>query len=84
VIVRADGDLSATGYLLSQAALIDGLERAPAEFSYGAYRTFQVRVADIEQLTRLSFGTLAAADPFARREATTPAVAIDELDHITL
>jgi endonuclease G, mitochondrial len=84
VMVRADGDLSATGYLLSQAALIDGLERGPAEFSYGAYRTFQVRVADIEQLTRLSFGTLAAADPFARREATTPAVAIDELDHITL
>lgn len=43
-----DRGLSATGYLLSQEAL----EVAPEEFSYGAYKTFQVSVAKIQELTR--------------------------------
>ncbi len=66
-MARRDGTLSATGYLLSQAQLVGGLEAAAAgEFSYGAYRTFQVPVAKVEELTGLSFGTMAAADPLAR------------------
>jgi endonuclease G len=73
VMARAGGRLSATGYLLSQASLIDGLETLEA-FSYGAYRTFQVRVAQIESLTGLSFGALAAADPLHGTEATDAAV----------
>ena len=43
-MVKRSGELSVTGYLLSQAALLDDLE-ADREFSYGAYRTFQVPVA---------------------------------------
>ena len=44
--------LSATGYLLSQEALIAGLEVAPEEFSHGAYGTYKVPYRRIEGLTR--------------------------------
>ena len=78
------GKLSATGYLLSQEALIAGLEVAPEEFSYGAYGTYQVPVRRIEGLTGLSLGELPSVDPLeteaagdeaARlpREVTSPA-----------
>ena len=67
-MVKQAGSLSATGYLLSQEALLRGLETAE-EFSYGAYRTFQVPIADIESLTGLSFGSLADADPLGGLEA---------------
>jgi endonuclease G len=69
-MVKSDGALSATAYLLSQEELIKGLEIAPAEFSYGAYRTFQVPVRRIAELTGLSFGELPDADPLERLEST--------------
>jgi endonuclease G len=69
VMVKESGDLSATAYLLSQAELIAGLEVALEEFSYGAYRTYQVPVHRIEGRTRISFGTLGNADPLAGLEA---------------
>jgi endonuclease G len=72
-IVKASGQLSATAYLLSQQQLLHdgGFEAlaAPAEFSYGAYRTFQVPIAG------LSFGPLGAADPLAGLETTAAAAA---------
>jgi endonuclease G, mitochondrial len=72
-MVKQGGELSATAYLLSQEELIKGLEIAPEAFSYGAYRTYQVRVRQIEDLTGLSFGTLADADPLGREEAAVSA-----------
>jgi len=45
-MVKRSGELSVTGYLLSQAALLDKLE-STREFSYGAYWTFQVPVRRI-------------------------------------
>jgi endonuclease G len=69
-MVKQDGALSATAYLLSQEQLIQGLEVAPETFSYGAYRTYQVPVRHIEGLTGLSFRSLADADPLGRQEAT--------------
>ena len=71
VMVKESGDMSATAYLLSQAELIAGLEVMPEEFSYGAYRTFQVPVRKVEERTRLSFGTLPDVDPLAGLEADT-------------
>jgi endonuclease G len=68
-MVRHDGTLSATGYLLSQASLIDGLELVPETFSYGEYRTYQVRVDLIESMTHLSFGPLTQADPLGQLES---------------
>jgi endonuclease G len=65
--------LHATGYLLSQAKLIQGL--IEADFRYSAYKTFQVPVAKIAQLTGLGFGPLINADPLdAPLETTTGAL----------
>ena len=53
----ADGELFATAYLLSQENLIDvtDLDEAVHELPLGAYKTYQRRVADIENATGLSF-----------------------------
>ena len=72
-MVKQGGELSATAYLLSQEQLIKGLEIAPEAFSFGAYRTYQVPVRQIEDLTGLSFGSLADADPLGREEAAIAA-----------
>lgn len=74
-MVKADGTLSATAYLLSQAELIQGLEAA-TEFDYGAYRTYQVPVRRIAELTGLSFGELPGVDPLAGLESTSEATEI--------
>jgi endonuclease G len=71
-MLNRTGALSATGYLLSQATLLEGLESV-AEFSYGAYRTFQVPVRRIAELTGLGLDAAIAADPFDRQEATVVA-----------
>jgi endonuclease G len=70
-MVKVSGELSVTGYLLSQATLIDGLVSEEA-FSYGAYRTFQIPVRGIADLTGLDLTPHIAADPLERLE-TTPA-----------
>jgi endonuclease G len=84
VMVKDSGDLSATGYLLSQEDLISGLEVAPESFSYGAYKTFQVTVRRIEELTGLSFGPLVEADPLERLEGTVAAAETDRFDDVVL
>jgi len=83
-MVKQDGALSATGYLLSQEELIRGLEIAPKEFSYSAYRTYQVPVRQIEELTGLSFGSLANADPLGREEAAIPAKEVKRPEELHL
>lgn len=70
-MVKTNEQLSATAYLLSQSDLISGL-RTREPFSYGAYRTYQVPVRKIEELTILSFGPLVDADPLARERGVTP------------
>lgn len=64
VIVKEDGNLSATAYLQSQKNLIENLE-----FAYGEYKTYQVKISDIEKLTGLDFGELRNHDPIAQLEA---------------
>ncbi|WP_068166700.1 DNA/RNA non-specific endonuclease [Rhodococcus phenolicus] len=70
---KSDGTLSATGYLLSQAALLDEFLAGPEEFSFGAYRTYQVPVRRIASMTGLGFDAYVAADPLDRIEASTVA-----------
>lgn len=65
VIVKEDGQLSATGYMQTQKNLIVDLE-----FAYGGYRTYQVPIALLEQLTELDFGDLRDHDPMATMEST--------------
>jgi endonuclease G len=57
------GALSATGYTMSQEAFL-----RPEEFVFAQHRTTQTRIEDIEARAGLSFGPLAAADPFRREE----------------
>jgi endonuclease G len=83
-MVKQSGDLSATAYLLSQEQLIKGLEIAPEAFSYGAYRTYQVPVRHVEDITGLSFGPLPDADPLSRQEAAISAREVQRPDHLLL
>lgn len=86
--------LHATAYVLSQGRMIRDLlaERGRTEavegFAFGAWRTFQVRVRDVEARTGIDFGPLRAADPLERgahAEAAAPgAIAIDRLEAIVL
>lgn len=62
VMVKPNNKLSATAYIVSQKDLIDNLE---AEFVFGKYKTFQVSVETIEQLTGLDFGNLKSVQPLA-------------------
>jgi len=59
VVVFPDdaGEPAAAAFVLSQAALIQGLEE---EFALGEYKAVQVRVTDLEAKTRLNF------DPFRK------------------
>ncbi len=57
------GELSVTGYVVSQRDFMGDLE-----FTFGAFETYQVPVATIEKQTGLSFGTLKECDPLGRVE----------------
>jgi endonuclease G, mitochondrial len=81
-MVKTDGKLSATAYVLSQKNLIEGLRTREA-FSYGAYKTYQVPVTKVEKLSRLSFG-LVHADPLATRDLEATAKELDRPDDIVL
>lgn len=62
VMVNDDtGQLSATGYVLSQGRMIRPLTEAA--FVLGEYATYQVKIAMIEEETGLDFGRLRDFDP---------------------
>lgn len=67
VMVKSNGKLSATAYMLTQKHLLGGLEEGPG-FAFGAYRTYQVPLGRVERLTGLSFGTLSTFDPLHGQE----------------
>ncbi|MCC5465680.1 DNA/RNA non-specific endonuclease [Pelosinus baikalensis] len=58
VMVKEDGNMSATAYLQTQKNLIRDLD-----FAFGSYKTYQVAVSNIEILTGLDFGDLRNHDP---------------------
>ena len=65
VMVKENGELSATAYLQTQKNLIDNLE-----FAYGEFKTYQVKVSTIENLIGLDFGNIRNDDPMERIETT--------------
>ncbi len=77
VMVKDDGQISATAYLQSQKYMVDALE-----FAYGEYQTYQVPVSKIEEITGLDFGELTKYDPVARIE--TDGIMISELEDIRI
>ncbi|MYL54445.1 endonuclease [Pontibacillus yanchengensis] len=78
VMVKEDGNLSATAYLQSQKNLVENLE-----FAYGDYKTYQVPVQQIEALTGLTFGNLRNHDPIRGLESTIGHI-IEGEDDITV
>ena len=79
-IRKTNRSLSATAYLQSQRNLISGLK----EFGYDQYKTYQVRVADIEVPTGLNFGKLRAHDPLSGLKGFHQAVSIGGQGDIVL
>lgn len=75
--IRSDGSLSATGYVLSQGQFLGDIE-----FAFGAYRTFQVPIRKIEEITGLSFGDLQNSDPIGQTESFESVIEIDTLERI--
>ena len=64
----ATGELCATGYTMSQEDFL-----REEEFIFGQHRTAQTAISWIEQTAGLSFGPLAALDPFEEGlEAAAP------------
>lgn len=61
VMLKRDGAPSATAYLLDQTSVVEAM--LSREFAFGKYRSYQVPVAHVEALTRLSFGVLSEYDP---------------------
>jgi endonuclease G len=60
VAIRTDDRPSATAYLMSQEKLLEDLE-----FAFGKYKTYQVAIKEVEQLTGLRFGELSRYDGFS-------------------
>lgn len=77
VMVKDNGELSATAYLQTQKNMIENLE-----FAYGEYKTYQIPVARVEEITGLDFGTLSKHDPIASIEAA--GLVINAPEHIKL
>ncbi len=77
VNVQSDGKLSATGYVLSQGQFLGDIE-----FAFGAYRTFQVTIRKIEEITGLSFGTLQDSDPIGHTEGFQSVIEIESFERI--
>jgi endonuclease G len=89
-MVRTDGKPSVTAYLLSQESLLDEFRavrtsgQLPESFSYGGYRTFQVPVRRIADLTGLDLATYVASDPLERLETTGLPRELVQVEHILL
>jgi endonuclease G len=80
---RDEGSLVTTAYLLSQQQLIKDLQAET--FTFGAYKTFQVRVEDVERLTGLDFGEpLRSSDPLTALLAAAGPIELSELSRIVL
>ena len=71
VMVKDDGTLSATAYTLSQRDLVTGLE-----FVFSEFRTYQIRLRQVEEWTGLDFGELRNFDPKDALESAAGAVEI--------
>ena len=77
VMIKDDGKMSATAYLQTQKNMIENLE-----FAYGEYKTYQVPVARIEEITGLDFGELSKCDPIVNIESA--GMVIEAPEHIKI
>mgnify|MGYP001964350365 FL=1 len=66
---QAPDGLSAAGFVLDQSELVDTSDGLLAAPPLGAFRTFQVPVAEIARVTKVDVGPLLDADVLARPSA---------------
>jgi len=64
LVNEGTGKLSATAYLLTQGDLIRNLTEAA--FVLGEYKTYQIKVSRLSELTGFDFSGMTAFDPLAR------------------
>jgi endonuclease G len=79
-MAKSNGQLSATAYLISQEELLaapldEEVAAVEPAFAFGAFRTYQVPITKIEEVTGLSFGPLSSFDPLAGAPLETAMVA---------
>jgi endonuclease G len=67
----SDGELRAAGFVLDQSSLID-LDEGAAVPPLGAFKTFQVPIAEIETLAGVDFGPLTPADVLSADDIRPP------------
>lgn len=65
VMVKANGELSATGYVIQQDDLIQDITEREIGFQYEQFKTYQVPITQIEAATGLQF-QLNAYDPMQK------------------
>ncbi|HAA31424.1 MAG TPA: endonuclease [Cyanobacteria bacterium UBA8553] len=82
LVMVKEGNLSATGYLLSQEELIQNFPKE-AFSDDRRVRTYQVPIQEIEDLTGLSFG-LSEFDPMESSESTSRIIPISSYEAIRL
>ncbi len=75
--------LTATGFILDQSELVDTRTGAITTPSLGGFRTFQVPIRRITEVTGLDWGSLADADA-PRRQAVTAACPLQNPSDIVL
>lgn len=84
-MIKEDGNLSATAYILDQEKELDDIEKI--RFEFGEFKTYQTTISEIEQLTGLKFSNLKKYDPKANQPEgikKSSRTYIDRLDKIVL
>lgn len=76
-VIKKDGTLSMTAYVLSQKDLVTNLAENIAENGFGQYKTFQVPLTLVQSLTKLDFSPYFVNDPLNRATASRFEAATD-------
>ncbi len=71
-MIRTDGTPSVTGYLLTQKEMISGLERVMTDFVFGAFKTYQISLEKLEEITGLDLSSVKAYDPLHKALERVP------------
>jgi endonuclease G, mitochondrial len=67
-VIKSDGSPSVSGYLLSQEDLVNGMpkDRSIEDDGFGAYRTFQVPLTKIAEMTGINLEPFFKYDPLSK------------------
>lgn len=84
IMVKTNGELSATGYVVQQDDLIKDITERDLGFQFEQFKTYQVPITKIEEMTGLQFG-LNDYDPKQKtRNVFVLPVLIDDFEDIVL